>query len=167
MIQHPPSSNRPAPPLPYTTLFRSRRNVDRLARAISQHGVDIVHARSRAPAWSARSACARTGAHFVTTFHGTYAAGSPPKRWYNAIMTKGERVIAISRFISDHVLREYGVDPRIVRVIHRGIDLDRFDPQQVTAGRVVQLAHAWRLPDGHPTVLLPGDRTSTRLTARH
>src|SRR3546814_16904055 len=97
-----------------------RRNVDRLARAISQHGVDIVHARSRAPAWSARAACARTGAHFVTTFHGTYAIGSAPKRWYNAIMTKGERVIAISRFISDHILREYDVDPRLVRVIHRG-----------------------------------------------
>src|SRR3546814_3362861 len=74
-------------------------------------------------------------------------------------MAKGERVIATARFMSDHVRRDYGVDPRIVRVIHRGIDLDRFDPQQVTAGRVVQLATEWRLPDGIPIVLLPGRLT--------
>ncbi|HSR71988.1 MAG TPA: glycosyltransferase, partial [Kiloniellales bacterium] len=78
------------------------RNIGRLTRLIAEHGVDIVHARSRAPAWSAAAAAKRAGCRFVTTFHGTYNFSNPLKRRYNAIMTKGERVIANSEFIARH-----------------------------------------------------------------
>ena len=71
-----------------------RRNTIALAQLISRHGIDIVHARSRAPAWSARSAAFATGTHFVTTFHNAYGVPSALKRRYNSVMARGERVIA-------------------------------------------------------------------------
>ncbi|MBV8168141.1 MAG: glycosyltransferase, partial [Alphaproteobacteria bacterium] len=98
-------------PLDRKTPWAILANRRRLAELIEAHAVDIVHARSRAPAWSARGAARQTGRAFVTTFHGTYNFNSPFKRWYNAIMAKGDRVIAISQFIGEHVLENYGVEP--------------------------------------------------------
>ena len=135
------------------------RNIGRLVEVIRAHGVEIVHARSRAPAWSAAAAAKRTGAHFVTTFHGAYSFSNGIKRRYNAIMTAGERVIANSHFIERHIRENYSINPSRVRVIHRGIDLDRFDPERVSAERVIQLATRWRLRDGIPIIMLPGRLT--------
>ena len=135
------------------------RNVGRLVRLIQAHDVDIVHARSRAPAWSAAAAVKRTGRHFVTTFHGAYTARGLLKRRYNGIMVKGERVIANSEFIARHIRETYKVDPARVRLIRRGVDLERFHPERASAERVIQLANRWRLPDGVPVVMLPGRLT--------
>ena len=135
------------------------RNIGRLVSIIEEHDVDIVHARSRAPAWSAYLAAKKTGRNFVTTFHGTYGSVTALKRYYNAVMVKGERVIANSEFIARHIREIYKVDPARVRVIRRGVDLDRFDPERVSAERVVQLARRWRLTDGVPVVMLPGRLT--------
>jgi glycosyltransferase involved in cell wall biosynthesis len=131
-------------------------NIRRLVEVIHRHNIDIVHARSRAPAWSARAAARRTGKHFVTTFHNAYDAKARLKRRYNAVMATGERVIAISEFVAAHVVSVYGVAREHIRVVHRGVDLKRFDPQRVTAERIVKLATSWRLPDGVPVVMLPG-----------
>jgi glycosyltransferase involved in cell wall biosynthesis len=139
--------------------FTMRRNIGRLVEVGRAHGVDLVHARSRAPAWSARAAARELGVPFVTTFHGTYNFGNPIKRWYNSIMAKGVRVIAISDFIAKHAIANYGVSPAIVRVIHRGVDVARFDPARVSAERVIKLARDWRLPDGLPVIMLPGRLT--------
>ena len=136
-----------------------RRNRAALARAIRALGIDIVHARSRAPAWSAWSAAHATGRHFVTTFHNAYGAGSALKRWYNSVMARGERVIAISDFVADHAAKVYGVEPDRLRTIPRGVDLDIFDPRRVGGQRIASLARQWRLPDGVPTVMLPGRLT--------
>jgi len=137
-----------------------RRNTEHLAELITTHGVDIVHARSRAPAWSAWAAAQQTGRHFLTTFHGTYNLGLfGLKERYNAVMTRGERVIAISDFIAEHVWRIYGVDPERIRIVPRGIDLTRFDPTRVSQERIIQLAQKWRLPDGYPVIMLPGRLT--------
>ena len=134
-------------------------NIAKLVKVIEDNGVDIVHARSRAPAWSAYYACQRTNAAFVTTFHGTYSAGSALKRVYNSVMTRGERVIAISKFIAGHLKQMYGAPGDKIRVIHRGVDLDSFNSGLVTAERVVKLAGKWRLEDGYPVVMLPGRLT--------
>lgn len=136
-----------------------RANIDRLARLIVEQGVDIVHVRSRAPAWSAYHAARRTDRRFITTFHGTYSGGNPLKRKYNSIMTRGERVIAISSFIAGHIHQIYGVPAARIRVIPRGVDLERFDPARVSAERVAQLANQWRLGDGLPVIMLPGRLT--------
>ena len=135
------------------------RNVRRLAQLIDRFDVDIVHARSRAPAWSAFYAAKRRSRPFVTTFHGTYSEGVPLKKRYSAIMTRGERVIANSTFIAEHIRRNYTVDPGRIRVIHRGVDLLRFDINKISVERVVALAQRWRLPDGVPVIMLPGRLT--------
>ena len=135
------------------------RNAGRLAEVIGREGVDIVHARSRAPAWSAWLATRRTGAHFVTTYHGAYNEDLPFKRRYNAVMAQGEIVIAISDFIAGLIATRHGTDPARIRVIPRGVDTAIFNPDAVTPERVIRLARAWRLPDGQPTVVLPGRLT--------
>jgi glycosyltransferase involved in cell wall biosynthesis len=136
-----------------------RRNVDRLSRIIREHDVDIVHARSRAPAWSALGAARRTGVPFMTTFHAPYNFSSKLKRFYNSVMAKGDRVIAISEFIRDHIIANYEIDPARIRVIHRGIDVNHFSPDRVSPERVIQLAKTWRLPDDHQVIMLPGRLT--------
>ena len=134
-------------------------NIRRLEKLIRDEGVDIVHARSRAPAWSACFAAKRAGVPFVTTFHGTYSAGNALKRKYNSVMAKGERVIAISKFIGGHLHQIYGVPAAKIRIIHRGVNLEHFDPAKVSAERVTELASDWRLEDGFPVVMLPGRLT--------
>ncbi|MBF0356054.1 MAG: glycosyltransferase family 4 protein [Alphaproteobacteria bacterium] len=137
-----------------------RKNAERLAELAKEIKADIIHARSRAPAWSAESAARKAGCHFVTTFHGTYNLGPMAlKRHYNAVMAKGERVIAISHFIASHIHQYYGVGWERVRVVPRGIDFDIFDPAHVSPERIIQLSTAWRLPDGVPVIMLPGRLT--------
>ncbi|MBL8661200.1 MAG: glycosyltransferase family 4 protein [Candidatus Odyssella sp.] len=139
--------------------FEMWRNVRPLAALIAGERVDLVHARSRAPAWSARAAARRAGVPFVTTFHGTYNFKSWFKKRYNAIMAGGDRVIAISEFIAEHVKTHYRVPAERIEVIHRGVDLDIFAPQAVPVARILALAQRWRLPDGVPVVMLPGRLT--------
>jgi glycosyltransferase involved in cell wall biosynthesis len=139
--------------------FVIHRNARLLRHLIRRHGIDIVHARSRAPAWSGWSAARATGRHFVTTFHNAYEGGSRLKRRYNSIMARGERVIAISDFVADHAARVYGVGPERLRTIPRGVDLEFFSPQRVGGPRLAALARDWRLPDDAPVVILPGRLT--------
>jgi glycosyltransferase involved in cell wall biosynthesis len=136
-----------------------RRNTVALVRLIRQLGVDIVHARSRAPAWSACAAARATGRRFVTTFHNAYGAHTALKRRYNSVMARGDRVIAISEFVADHAASVYGVGGDRLRTIPRGVDLEVFDPTRVGAQRIINLAREWRLPDGLPVVMLPGRLT--------
>ena len=136
-----------------------RANIGRLADVIERNNIDIVHARSRAPAWSALWAARRTGRHFVTTFHNAYGAGTRLKHIYNSVMARGERVIAISEFVAAHVAQVYGVTPDRLRVVPRGVDFTRFNPENIRAERLVTLARQWQLPDGVPVVMLPGRLT--------
>jgi glycosyltransferase involved in cell wall biosynthesis len=139
--------------------FVIRQNIQRLADLARDQQVDIIHARSRAPAWSAWYAARKTNTHFVTTFHGTYGHTNWFKRRYNAVMTKGERVIAISDFIAGHIRKIYGVPSSNIRVIPRGIDIDKFDANKVSQERRIKLANEWRLPDDRPIIILPGRLT--------
>ncbi|WP_293456220.1 glycosyltransferase family 4 protein [Phenylobacterium sp.] len=135
-------------------------NAARLVALIRQEKVSIVHARSRAPAFSALWAAHATGTPFVATYHGVYKARSGLKRWYNAVMTRGDLVIANSEYTRDHVLAEHHVDPAKVVTIPRGVDLDRFDPGFVTANRIDDLRHAWGVgADGRTRILLAGRLT--------
>ena len=142
-------------PLATKRYWSMRKNAGRLAELIRDEGIDLVHARPRAPAWSALWACKSTKTPLVTTWHGTYSEGFVGKRFYNSVMARGERVIAISDFIADLIkTRHKTADEKIV-VIHRGVDLDVFDPERTTAARTVALAEKWRAPDDAPIILLP------------
>ena len=146
-------------PLTRKNPYALARNADVLSTIIRAERVQIVHARSRAPAWSAWLACRRTGAHFVTTYHGTYNEDLPFKRYYNAVMAKGERVIAASRFIARLIAERHRIDPARIRLIPRGVDPVVFDPNVASGERVMRLVRAWRLPEGATVVVLPGRLT--------
>ena len=146
-------------PLASKNPFVMQQNIQRLVLLAMQEQVDIIHARSRAPAWSAYYAARRTKKHFITTFHGTYNHGNWLKRRYNSVMTKGERVIAISDFIAGHIRKIYGVPSSNIRVIPRGIDLDKFDATKISQERRIKLANEWRLPDDMSIIMLPGRLT--------
>jgi glycosyltransferase involved in cell wall biosynthesis len=120
-------------------------NAARLVDLINTEGVDLVHARSRAPAFSALWAAQVTRKPFVATYHGVYKSQSRLKRWYNAVMTRGDLVIANSDYTRDHILAEHGVDPAKVVTIPRGVDMDRFNPAWVAADRLEALRQAWTL----------------------
>ena len=147
-------------PLDTKNPLRMRSNARALEKAAAACGADILHARSRAPAWSAEAAARRLGLGFVTTFHGVYGCRSAPKRAYNAVMTRGDRVIAISEYVARHIREAYGASPERIRVIPRGIDMARFDPAAATPERKAALRAAWGL-DGAtgPLVMLPGRLT--------
>jgi glycosyltransferase involved in cell wall biosynthesis len=144
-------------PLHSKNPFTIRANIRRLQRVIRQHGVQLVHARSRAPAWSAYYAARRCGVPFVTTCHGVYEGSEGPfKRRYNAIMACGERVIAISEFVAEHLRERYQVPPERLRVIPRGVDTQEFDPAAVSEERRRALIERWNLEPGTKVVMLPG-----------
>ncbi len=136
--------------------FKIMRNIKKLTKAIKKHNVDILHVRSRAPAWSAYFAAKKAGIPLVTTFHGAYKVGWFFKKLYNAIMLKGDLVIANSKFIKKHIDDNYKSSITPIRVIPRGVNINYFDPQKVPAQRVIKLTTTWRLPDGVPIVMLPG-----------
>jgi glycosyltransferase involved in cell wall biosynthesis len=134
-------------------------NGRRLARLIRREKVSLVHARSRAPAFSALWAARATGVPFVATYHGVYQARNGLKRWYNAVMTRGPLVIANSEFTRAHVLAEHGLSPDKVVAIPRGVDLERFDPTAVAPERVAALRQAWGVASDDPrTKILLGGR---------
>jgi glycosyltransferase involved in cell wall biosynthesis len=131
------------------------RNAAALTALIRREGVAIIHARSRAPAWSALIAARRGGARFVTTYHGAYNEGLPGKRLYNSVMARGERVIAISRFIAALIEQRHGTPPARIRLIPRGVDPRRFDPARLDAGAVAAQRRAWGAGPETPVILLP------------
>ena len=131
------------------------QNASRMVELIRRERVDLVHARSRAPAWSAWLACRRAGVPFVTTYHGTYSDKGWGKRRYNSVMARGARVIAASGFIADLVRSQHGVGEDRLRLIPRGIDPTVFDPGHVSGPRVAKLAREWSVREGAKVILLP------------
>ena len=134
------------------TILANRR---RLRAVIAAEKVSLVHARSRAPAWSAGPAAKAANVPFVTTYHGSYNEGSWFKKRYNRIMATADRVIAISEFIADLIRTS---DDRL-RIIHRGADLEIFRPSAVGAGRLKELQQAWKIQDDTRVILLPARLT--------
>lgn len=144
-------------PLASKNPLRIWQNAGQLEKLIKSHQVDIIHARSRAPAWSAYLASKRSAAvKFLTSFHGVYGHGNSLKRRYNAVMTYGEKVIAISHFIEAHLGEIYQVPQEKIRVVHRGADLRQFHNQRVSGPAVMKLAQQWHIPEGVPVILVPG-----------
>ena len=146
-------------PLDAKTPWGIYRNIRRLRQIIREYKIDIVHARSRAPAWSGYFAALKTGCHFITTFHGTYGLKGKYKQKYNAIMTKGERVIAISDFIARHIGEHYSVESERLVTIPRGVDLVSFNPENVTRQRWMRIVHHLKIPLELPLILMPGRLT--------
>lgn len=125
-----------------------------LRRLLQREKVDILHLRSRMPAWIGYLAWRTLPAHrrpvLVTTFHGFYSVNA-----YSAIMTKGMAVIAVSESIRKHILDQYGKKDG-VRLIFRGVDIEQFSPENVAAERIARLRQQWQIVEGKPVIMLPG-----------
>lgn len=136
------------------------RNSWRLRQICQENQIQVIHARSRAPAISCFIAAKLARIPFVTTFHGTYNFQTWIKKLYNAIMVQGDRVIAISEFIRDHIETHYKNWVRgPVTVIPRGIDLSRFAREQVTPEAQQELRQFWGLSHQVPLIICPGRLT--------
>ncbi len=131
------------------------KNIFKLKDIIKQNDINIVHARSRAPAWSSYLACLLTGCNFITTFHGAYGAEHSLKRFYNSVMLRGKRVIAISNFILKHIETRYRCNISRIKVVHRGVDLDYFNPKKVTQSRIEQVKKMLNMELKGKVILMP------------
>jgi glycosyltransferase involved in cell wall biosynthesis len=147
-------------PLDTKNPFQIAKNTKLLKKLIQHEKVTILHARSRAPAWSAYKATCSLGIPFITTYHAAYASQTVFKTFYNSVMARGDRVIAISNFIQDHLIKKYQshswFDPSKVRLIQRGIDLHYFDPSAISHERLNHLRESWEIPPHMRLILLPG-----------
>jgi glycosyltransferase involved in cell wall biosynthesis len=125
-----------------------------LTRFIKEQGVDLAHARSRAPAWSALAAARRAGVAFVTTYHGAYGETNAIKRAYNSVMARGDMVIANSRYTAGLIEARYHTPPGRIVVIHRGVDAAAFDPALIAQTRVAALRAHWGVAPQARIILL-------------
>ena len=127
------------------------------------NNISIVHARSRAPAWSCLLATKLTGRKFVTTFHGTYNFKNNLKKVYNSVMTRSDLIIAGSNFIFSHIKQNYSKylnDKKKLLVIFRGINVDYFDPTTKIESDEKKLLTKWDIEKDKKIILLPGRLTS-------
>ncbi len=136
--------------------------IPRLRQLFVKQKVDILHLRSRMPAWvgllAAKSIPVETRPRIVTTFHGFYSVNR-----YSAVMTKGERIIAVSKLIQDHICQQYGVCGNHVKVIHRGFDASCFDPLLVDKKKVSDLRAKWGIDEKKgPVLMLPARFTELK-----
>lgn len=129
------------------------KNAARLADLIRDRNVSLIHARSRAPAWSALLAARRTKIPFVTTYHGTYNQSNALKARYNSVMARGDAVIANSHFIARLISQRHPFARDNITVIQRGSDLNGLDSANVSALRQQALKDQWGIPAGHPILL--------------
>ncbi len=141
-------------------------NSKKLTKIIQEYRVDLVHIRSRSPAWSAYLACKKENCKMISTFHGSYSSSffgkkiSQLKLKYNAVMLKPKFIIAVSAFIKDYIYQNYSkivnLSQKEIRIIHRGVDLKYFCNSKVPQSRIVQLIEQWDLPDDKQIIMLPG-----------
>jgi len=135
--------------------FQMAMNVRTLRQIIEHEQVDIIHARSRAPAWSAWSAAAKAGIPFVTTYQSIYSENFPLKRFYNSVMVRGELTIANSEYTARLIKERHGDVVTRTEVVHRGVDLNVFSARNVTKDRREKITKDWQLENSVKTLLLP------------
>ena len=139
------------------------KNIAKIRKVIRDYQVDIVHARSRAPAWSGYYAAKKEQVKFITTYHGLYGESNFLKKIYNKIMVRGDGVIAVSDFIAEQLKTRYPDYAHHVHTVHRGVNLVHYSPELVSRQRIEQLLRQWSLSDDmRNVILLPGRITQIK-----
>jgi len=129
-------------------------NISRLEAVMSREGVDLLHARSRAPAWTTLLAARRTKTPFVTTYHGSYSGSSAVKVLYNSVMARGDVVIANSHYTAQNIAAMHPFAESRIKVIYRGTDMKKFSCGSVSTNQISQLRKTWRAEQGQRLILL-------------
>lgn len=147
-------------PLQSKNPFQMMRNAERIALFCQQNHIQIIHARSRAPAWCGQMAAEKMpDVRFMTTCHAPYFYNNPLKKKYNAVMCSGEKIIAISDYVAALMQQNFAADPNKIHVIPRGIDLSRFNPDAVSPDVALLMRKSWGVPMERKMILLPGRLT--------
>jgi len=120
-----------------------------------QEKPDIVHVRSRVPAWTAGTVAQKMKIPLVSTIHGSYLAGSMLKKLYNNASIKADKVIAISNYVKDNILRVHPDKSSLIEVIHRGADINLFNPETIAKSRIIQMSEIFQLPDDKKIIMMP------------
>ena len=140
--------------------FQIFRNALQMAKIFKEKNAGLIHVRSRAPAWSVKLACPKTGIPFIASYHGVYGIKPAIKKLYNRVMLQGEKVIAVSEHVKKHILANYDCPENKIIVIHRGADVGKFNPDLVGPEKIAALKQQYNIPEGKSVVTLVG-----RLTA--
>jgi len=120
-----------------------------------QEKPDIIHVRSRVPAWTAGTVAQKMKIPLVSTIHGSYLASSLLKKLYNNASIKADKVIAISNYVKDNILRVHPDKSSLIEVIHRGADVNLFNPEKIAKSRIIQMSERFRLPDDKKIIMMP------------
>ena len=134
-----------------------------IEKAIKKYNIKILHARSRAPAYSAYWAAKNTGIKLITTFHGCYKLGMfGLKKKYNSIMAKGDIVTAVSDFVKNYIVKNYPIAAENVKVIKDGVDLATFSAEKVSIERRLKTLEDFGIDSGKKIILLPSRMTAIK-----
>lgn len=131
----------------------------KLRLIITDNNIDLVHVRSRAPAWIAIPAAKALKIPVVTTVHGRFKATNMFKKYYNSIMMRADRIIAISDYVSDLIIRQFPKAADKITIIHRGVDVDLFNPKAVNAQRTINAADKLNVDENKKIIMLPARPT--------
>ena len=137
---------------PVTIIF----NIFRILKIVKKNNINIIHARSRAPAWSCYFVAKIARIKFITTFHGTYNFNNKIKKFYNSIMLRSDYVIAISEFIYNEIKTKYAHSKKNISVISRGIDIKYLDPSKIDYKKVNNFLKDLNLENNSIKLVLPG-----------
>ena len=137
---------------PVTIIF----NIFRILKIVKKNDINIIHARSRAPAWSCYFVAKIARIKFITTFHGTYNFNNKVKKFYNSIMLRSDYVIAISEFIYNEIKTKYAYSKKNISVISRGIDIKYLDPSKIDYKKVNNFLKDLNLENNSIKLVLPG-----------
>ena len=132
----------------------------RLRRVLQTEGADIVHVRSRVPAWIAIPVARSLGLITVSTVHGRFQNTNVLKRVFNAKMLASDHIIAISNYVRNQIERQFGEQGKKLSVVHRGVDVEVFDAASVAQSRIIRFVDSIALPEDEPVIMLPARPTA-------
>ncbi len=139
--------------------FKMWINAEKLAKIFKEKNAGLIHVRSRAPAWSVKWASQKTGVPFIASYHGVYGIKPTIKKLYNRVMLQGEKVIAVSEHVKKHILANYSCPEDKIIVVHRGADVNKFNPDLVSAEKITSLKQQYQIPEGKTVITLVGRLT--------
>ena len=141
-------------PLKWNNLRKKLKNV------FEDEKPDIIHVRSRVPAWTAGKVAKKMNIPLISTIHGSHLASSLHKKYYNSASGNADKIIAISDYVKNNILKNNPEKKDIIKVIHRGADIEMFNPENIPTSRIIQISEMLQLPDEAKIIMLPARPSS-------
>tara|TARA_Y100000590_G_scaffold459148_1_gene615506 strand:+ start:1254 stop:2384 length:1131 start_codon:yes stop_codon:yes gene_type:complete len=135
------------------------RNIKKIKKIILENKINLVHVRSRAPAWSVYFAC-KNICNTVSTFHNLYGHNNFLKIFYNKGLSKVNKIVAISNYVKNSISQKYNLDKRKINVIHRGVDLNKFNPKIDDQLKYLKFLSEFKIPNNKKIILFPARLTN-------